>query len=427
VNWHRASQILPRIVAYSYPYDHFPTTRGWAARQRQHDLPAYAEALPSDTEQFLSMDEAARCHLEGEDSATIWPQESSQWFAQAAADVLDLVEQAEGHIGNKRSKEFDSHLVDLRMLANLARYHSHRALAGFSWALFKRSQDLNSLDDAIRRESQAVAAWGAIVQAAGDVYHDDIRMGRERVDLTGHWRDELAKLQAGLESLEQERRNFQPEAKQPGPSIAHSPIRRAIPGRSIEVRATVVAKGPLHSVQLSYDTGGRDSQQIAMSSSGRARYRGVIPGMAVEEGLRYWLEAEDETGQRAHWPAQAPACPTTVAVTSDNTPPTVDHIPISSAPASQPLRITASVRDPAGVKWVRLRYRCVNQHFDYKTLPMPPSADAPGQYEATVPGDQITPEWDFMYFIEAADNHGNGVIFPNLEEETPYVVVRLHR
>ena len=36
-------------------------------------------------------------------------------------------------------------------------------------------------------------------------------------------------------------------------------------------------------------------------------------------------------------------------------------------------------------------------------------------------------EWDFMYLIEVMDNCGNGNIYPDLETETPYVVVRLER
>jgi hypothetical protein len=41
-------------------------------------------------------------------------------------------------------------------------------------------------------------------------------------------------------------------------------------------------------------------------------------------------------------------------------------------------------------------------------------------------GDQVPPDWDFMYLIEVMDTKGNGAIYPNLECETPYVVVPLH-
>jgi hypothetical protein len=78
------------------------------------------------------------------------------------------------------------------------------------------------------------------------------------------------------------------------------------------------------------------------------------------------------------------------------------------------------------VKWVRLRYRGVNQHQDYRAAPMLPSG-ASGQYQAVIPAEDIERTWDLMYFIEAMDNNGNGRIHPDLERETPYVVVKLRR
>jgi hypothetical protein len=32
-----------------------------------------------------------------------------------------------------------------------------------------------------------------------------------------------------------------------------------------------------------------------------------------------------------------------------------------------------------------------------------------------------------MYFIEAMDNVGNGRIYPDMDKETPYVVIKLDR
>ena len=57
---HRASWVLPRIVASCYPYSSFPMTRGWAEKQRLGDLPAYAKAEGSDIQQFASFDEEAQ-------------------------------------------------------------------------------------------------------------------------------------------------------------------------------------------------------------------------------------------------------------------------------------------------------------------------------------------------------------------------------
>ena len=422
---HRASKILPRIVAYSYPYNMFPTTRGWVEKQRMKDLPEYAKSLPSDTQQFLSIDDAARYQLEGKDSAKIWPQQSSRWFAGVSKDVLSLVEQAQKRIGDNQSKEFDSTMADMRILANLAMYHSHRANAGVSWALFKHSQDLNALDDTIAHESRAIKAWEKLVEAAGHVYNDNLMMGRESAGLSGHWRDELAKLKEGLKKLRDERKSFLPTAT--GDKllkiIAHVPIRKTVPGNSLTVRATVNAKETIANVRVAYRCGQGKYQSLQMKQAEQHIYRTVIEGNEIKEGLNYFIEVRlgrNKAGRRAR------TDPVAVTVTNDNKPPCFKHTPIISAPAEKPLTVIAEVRDHSGVKWVRLRYRSVNQHEDYKTIEMAQTGKK-DEYKAVVPGKAVAAKWDFMYLIEVMDNKGNGKIYPELEKETPYVVVKLKR
>jgi len=338
---HRASWVLPMAQAYNFPYNRFPTTRGWVEKQRREDLPAYAKAEPSDTEQFLSMEEAARNLLDGKDSAKRHPLRTSQWFAKASEDVLKLVGEAEKRIGKDRSKEFNSTMVDLKILANLALYHSRRIHAGLSYALFKLSQDATALDDAIAREGLAIQAWEKLVEAAGDVYNDNLMMGLPSSGLAGHWKDELVELKKGLNALQQEREGFRPAVTQNNASVARFLTGKPAPG-------------------------------------------------------------------------------------NDDEPPALASQPVTSALADKHLTVTVEARDPSGVKSVRLRYRSVNQYQDYRTLEMTPTGKK-DQYQAVIPAEHVLPQWDLMYFIEVIDSRGNGKIYPNLEKETPYVVVRLQR
>ncbi len=423
---HRASQILPRVVAYSYPYNRFPTTRGWVEKQRQEDLAAYARALPSDTQQFESIDDSARGRIEGENSAKISPEESSRWFARAAKDVLDSVTRAENAIGPHRTKEFDSTTVDLKILAHLASYHSARALAGVSWSLYTHSQDVGALDDAIERERRAIAAWGRIVTAAGDVYHDDLRMGRRSEGLSGHWKDELLALEAGLEKLEKQRRDFRVKLDGEGPLIAHVPVRRAIPGEDLVIRATVGSRRPLARVRVLYGIAENLGEHADMKEAAPFVYRALIPGAKVTEGFGYTIEVTDRAGRRTVFPEKGPADPLRVTVTGDHQPPVLQHEPIKTALPGKPLRVSATVRDPSGVQWVRLRYRSVTQYEDFRMLPLVPVGDG-DRFVATVPAEHVNPRWDFMYLFEVMDSRGNGKIFPDLETETPYIVVKLAR
>ncbi|MGE5610803.1 MAG: hypothetical protein ACM359_16250 [Bacillota bacterium] len=333
---HQASRVLPRILAACYPYGYFPMTRGWAEKQRLGDLPYYAKAEGSDIQQFASYDEEAKNLMEGGETAKTRPPQTSRWLEQTAREILTQVAEAKKKIGDRRNKESDSTIVDLKILANLALFHSRRIPAAVSYRLFDRTKDPAALDEAIWHEKLAIDAWRQLVAAAGDVYAEDLMFGVREANLCGHWRDELAALEKGLTALQ-------------------------------EQRAKLASKG----------------------STLAPQYR--------------------------------PA-----AFSGDIDPPTVEHAPVRLAAAGKPLTISARVQDASGVKWVRLRYRSVNQHEDYRTLPMTPSG-ATGEYQATAPAEHVVPSFDFMYFIEVMDNAGNGQIYPDLNRETPYIVVRLER
>lgn len=146
--------------------------------------------------------------------------------------------------------------------------------------------------------------------------------------------------------------------------------------------------------------------------------------IALEKGLSS-LERQRSEFRPAGEIKTAPRYTTAVTV-GDHESPSVVHRPVTTGSVGKPLTITAEVRDPSGVKWVRLRYRSVNQHQDYQTLPMLPTGNK-DQYRAVIPAGDIAPTWDLMYFIEAMDKTGSGRIHPDLNKETPYIVVKLQR
>jgi hypothetical protein len=312
-------------------------TRGWAEKQRLGDLPAYAKAEGSDIQQFASFDEEAQMVIEGGETAKTRPGENSRWFAQTAADINAQIAEAGKRIGSHRSREFDSTITDLKILANLALFHSRRIPAAVSYRLFERAKDCQALDDAIAQERGAVDAWRELVAAAGDFYAEDLTMGVRGAGLCGHWKDELAGLEAGLAALVRQRREFKTT----------------------------------------------DEARTA------PRYRPL-------------------------------------AATGGGAAPVVIHQPVTAAPAGKPLTITAQVSASSPVKWVRLRYRSVTQYQDFRTLPMLSTGEK-DEYRAVIPAEDIASKWDLMYFIEAMDKNGNGRIHPDLNLETPYVVVKLQR
>jgi hypothetical protein len=210
------------------------------------------------------------------------------------------------------------------------------------------------------------------------------------------------------------------------PLISHVPVRRAVPGHDVSIRASVSGVDPLDKVELAYgsDKGGYGTRE--MKSVESISYQAAIPAAAVQNGLTYFIEACDKRGRSSTWPDGGRLHPTPVLVTDDREPPQLHHTPIAQAEPLKPLRVSARVTDASGVEWVRLRYRGLTQHQEYRTIRMLPSGKG-DVFEATIPGDQITAPFDLMYFFEVMDMAGNGKIYPDLEKETPYVVVKVNR
>ena len=314
---HRASQVLPTITAACFPYNSFPTTRGWAEKQRRGDLPDYAKADVSDTEQFLTIREEARNILLGRTSPQTAPSQTSQWFAQTASDVLELAAQAEAQTAAPPTNEFIATIADLRILANLALYHARRIPAGVAWVLYQTTGNTRALDDAIRHEESAIRAWEEIVAAAGDVYSDDLMMGRPEAGLAGHWRDELVELQRGLDELRQRRAEAEPSAPsdelpappalRPPPTVVHQPIVGARAGEPLTIIATATDPDGVEWVRLRYRAVNQmhDYRFLPMWPTDEPNvYQAAIPGEHIvpEWDLMYFIEVMGQAGNGGLWP-----------------------------------------------------------------------------------------------------------------------------
>ncbi len=90
--------------------------------------------------------------------------------------------------------------------------------------------------------------------------------------------------------------------------------------------------------------------------------------------------------------------------------------------------LTVAVRFPnaSDIDKVVLRYRRVSQFEDYEAKKMTLRAGS-DSYESIIPGDFIGEKYDLMYFVEVTDRKGNAQMLPDLEEQTPYVMIEVNR
>jgi len=317
---HEASWVLPRIVGACYPYSFFPTTSAWPEKQRLGDLPLYASAEGSDLQQFASFDEEAQVLLGKLETAKTLPSTTSEWLARLSASIKEKIAEAEELIGDQNNKEFHATVTDLKMLADLALYHSRRVPAAVSYCLFLRTQDVSALDDAIAYEEKAAEAWSQLVNAAGDLYADPILIGKK--PLSGHWKDELVMLNNGVEKLKEERLRFKSDGQvtqSPGYKPADDPensnyfvIRHQAPdsaavGKPITLQVHVQAPGGLKWVRLQYRAVNqyKDFEMLPMVTTGEKNmFQATIPAGQIDPqyDLMYVIEVMDTNGKGFIYP-----------------------------------------------------------------------------------------------------------------------------
>ena len=322
---HEASRVLPRIVASTYRYQMFPTTRGWAEMMRQGDLRQYADLEGSDIEQFESPRDFARRLIAGTDTAKRSPEETSGWFQNVAAKILEESRLAEAAAGAERSNEMVSTLTDVRILAGLARYHAARLPAAVMYDLYRETGAASALEDAVAAERKAIGEWERIVAAAGDVYSEELAFGVHSVGFSRHWKEELAAMRRGLATLEAEgdrpveKRGALPDWKPHGagtepPTVILPAIARAKPGADYAVHVKVSDPSGVKSVRLRYrhvtqyeDYGVLDMIFNAKTGSFMAK----IPGSFVvpQWDLMYFVEAIDRAGNGRIYPDLEKAAP----------------------------------------------------------------------------------------------------------------------
>jgi len=324
---HRASEVLPMIVAAVYPYRRFPTTRGWAERQAMGDnLPEYATNDTTDIQQFESPAEAAQRILAGGTTTRRTPEATSQWFDDTAKAILAHVNAAETAGHGAQSKEFKATVIDLKILAQLARFHARRWLAAVHYNLFLQGKNSAELQAAIAGERAAIEEWQTLIAVAGDHYTSNLAMGSFNSNLTGHWRDELKTLETGLSDLISSTRKEKtgasatpvwtpkPLAADAAPQVVAKPVAAIQPIEPLTIRVNVSAPSGIESVRLRYRhvTQFEDYETLSFTRVGASdEFTATVPGKFIvpEWDFMYFIEATSRSGQGTQWPNLAEEAP----------------------------------------------------------------------------------------------------------------------
>lgn len=236
------------------------------------------------------------------------------------------------------------------------------------------------------------------------------------------------------------------------PHIAHLPVRRAVPGNKLRFNATVtlpeqilqpvkdslsIARGTtstiepppdkIESVRFFYSTDNGYSYISAEMKAEDKIYTISLPGDTVQSGeIRYYIGAIDSIGQTVQIPEKSQKRNYyLIKISDDLTPPVVMHSQEKQWNPGVPLLIKAIVSDNSSVAKVLLYYRPTRQAQQYSIATMYPQGN--NVYSATIPGNIITTEFDLMYYIEALDEFGNGIFYPDPDINDPQIIVKIRR
>lgn len=468
--YRHASHILPEIVA-AHLAD--PNMYIWPEINPGGLIDAYKEVRPSDWRYIASIDEAVRNRLTGTASAKQTPEQTAAILNQAAGAVTAALDRARGNVA-ATNIEWRASEPDFRVLAELARYHAHKQIAAEELTEFDRTASPGALATANRELESALGNWKELVALTDGLYPPDMAFGPDDI---GHWKDKLPyvehdlKLVAEREEIAKRFGAFAfgfdfggplpkprgapyrndpyvldntvaPRFRPVDPSMMYSDERgygwasageRSAHALSTtpyaEVRAT--ARNPQHlpSNTLFGDWIHGDGPQVFRVRTGAGRFKIQLlkpEGAAIARTLEARGGVLEIAMPDGSWDISGIVIGANGALRATKPPiqaaaarPAIAHVAPLTAISGKPLELRIRATPAAAIAAIRLHYRPVNQLAAFKTIERP-SADA----AFTIPGEDVSPEWDLMYYFEILSKDGGGWFAPDPRNATSYYVVK---
>ncbi len=340
-----ASRIIPLLTATKL----FAASewRFWPEMSTGGLLDAYRHIQPSDYGQFYAIE---RWKPVPGWLAEPWESKHSSFVEDALADrvqgkwtpiqvaarlshLAELTEsmliQTESKPGDPpKSPEFLMTEKDLRIVAQLARYHAEKTLAATQVSFYHRTHETGRLKRALEHIQKAARAWQTIVNLTDGAYSNDLVFGYSEqrapsIDGVirahhGHWKDRLPEIRRDVADVEKlleaaggaeksDAIKLLPGEKLPREpvGIVHERPSQAVAGQALKIAAVVFSNVPVREVILHHRRMDQtvDWKQVPMKSSDGENYMAAIPGteLTTQYDHMYYIEAR-VSGGGALWP-----------------------------------------------------------------------------------------------------------------------------
>jgi hypothetical protein len=471
--YRQSSQVINEIVATHMPD---PNMYIWPEINPGGIIDDYIYVQPSDWRYVASIPEAVQNRIRGVASAKQTPQQTSARLDRIASNVDRAVVRAREKVGGG-NREWESSEPDFRVLALIARYHARKMAAADQLEYFYQTADPDALNAAKRELTRALSVWQKLVRLTVGLYPEQMVYGPDDV---GDWKEKLPYVQCDLKLIEEREQIFKvfgkfdfgfdfgaPVPKPHGASYRNDPC---ILENNVEPRFLPVSPDTRYSENTGYGwitNGSRKAVGIPLTPYLEVRsvaknpthlphdvlFRDYIQGEGIERFRvrtgpgRYTvtflhpdhalgelkLQSEDDSViipfPQGAWSVSGlvikkagmhkPLKPNNPEVAPER--PEIFHVPPAIAQAGRALSLTLRISLLTHVSSIRLYYRSVDQLASFKIMEAEPS-----HLTFTIPGEDISSKWDFIYYFEILNKVNGGWFEPDPLVRTPYFVLGTH-
>jgi len=362
----------------------------------------------------------ADARLEGLASGKMSPFEAADYLEDAAKTSELQIAQA-ARLNPRSPRNFDCIRLDIEAVACLARYYRDRILSATHLALYERTSHHPELTQAYEYLRRAVADWDQLSDVTEEHFGfvpEYIRMGVKDF----RWRDEGRSLGVDLDQIDNFEAAFRQHLSQGRSSvtIGHVPPAKVAPGQALELFATFATDLQNSHVYLFYKNStepGYTKVELESDDEFKHTWSVEIPASKVVPGfLDYYFEANNGKGG-PYGATIEHRSPYHVLVNDNNSQPVISHTVPAGPIRGNSVSLRAEVKARSGVKSVRVYYKRLPSYYEWLRMEMQPEGQ--GYFRATVP---LTPE-GILYYLEAVDDDGNAVNYPDFLERTPYLII----
>ena len=460
--YRQASGVLNEIVAFHMPD---PNMYMWPEINPGGLIDYYVASPPGERRFVAGIAEAVTDELSGRASAKQTPADTARKLDRLAGAIEAALAAAREHLTPGHA-EWLAIEPDFQVAALLARFHARRQAAAVALARFGETSERETIRRARSEAQAALDIWKRLADLTGGLYPAEMAFGPED---TGHWKDKLPYLEHDARTLEERERlldrfgtfehgfdfGAKPEAGRGRIATSVEPRFRPVDPTSVYddergygwvtqgereavalaearpeiVRATERRPDGLPSNALFGDSIRGHGPQVFRIRTGDGAFQVSLlapNGDATPKDAAARSGVVDVEFPAGPWQIAGLIVKNTHPVSivrrvRSETParPAMAHTAPRTVPAGQPLALGLRIA-PGAAQTVRLHYRPLNALEPFRTL----EARAGGA-TFTIPAEEVSAEWDLLYYFEVLHGSGGGWFHPDPEKATPFYVVEV--